>query len=141
MCDYSLECYRSRRAEEGEELVTRRFPSLSQGFVSPEDRYTAVCLKPDTKLALRGIPVSLQRELGVGAEAVATFDYMYNSRSYYHDALFFGNGKAILINALPEGLQAEVLPNESQLDEVNHLIEDAAAIPKPTYQHAGHPSS
>ena len=34
MCDYSLEAYQSRPAEEGEKLTLERFPSGSQGFTT-----------------------------------------------------------------------------------------------------------
>ncbi len=34
MCDYSLEAYLSRPAEEGEKLTLERFPSGSQGFTT-----------------------------------------------------------------------------------------------------------
>ena len=35
MCDYSLEMYQSRPAQQGEEYISNRFRSGSVGFVSP----------------------------------------------------------------------------------------------------------
>ena len=37
MCDYSLMGIPNRLAEEGEELVSHRFPTGSVGFASPRD--------------------------------------------------------------------------------------------------------
>lgn len=35
MCDYSLEAYRSRPAQLGEQYETHQFPSYSIGFIAP----------------------------------------------------------------------------------------------------------
>jgi hypothetical protein len=119
MCDYSLESYQSRDAVEGERLVTRRFQSGSQGFVSPDCPEVAVCLEEGTQLVLRGLPERLQQEKEVGEEVIATFAYLNRSQrrwwafwsldSYYRDGLVFPNGHSIAINKLPEGLEADVL--------------------------------
>jgi hypothetical protein len=119
MCDYSLESYHSRDAVEGERLVTRRFQSGSQGFVSPDCPEVAVCLEEGTQLVLRSLPERLQKEKSVGEEVIVTFSYLNRSQrrwwafwsldSYYRDGLVFPNGQSIAINKLPEGLQADVL--------------------------------
>ena len=44
MCDYSLEAYRSRPAEEDEKLTLERFPSGSMGFTAGSVCDTAVCV-------------------------------------------------------------------------------------------------
>jgi hypothetical protein len=119
MCDYSLESYQSRDAIEGERLVTRRFQSGSQGFVSPECPEVAVCLEEGMQLVLRALPEKLQREKNVGEEVIVSFAYLNRNQrrwwafwsldSYYRDGLLFPNGQSIAINKLPEGLEADVL--------------------------------
>lgn len=119
MCEYSLESYRRRNAIEGETLITQRFPSGTQGFISPGSPRVAVCLIEGTQVLLRDIPEDLQKKLGTDGEAVTTFTYLKNpprrwisfvpSFYYYHDGLQFPNGKQILINDLPEGLEVDVL--------------------------------
>ena len=47
MCDYSLEMYQSRPAQQGEEYISNRFPSGSIGFVSPGDQSIAICMACD----------------------------------------------------------------------------------------------
>ena len=65
MCDYSLEVYRSRPAQEGESYETYRFASGSIGFIAPGDTAVAVCMASDTRLRLEGLPKSVQRFHGV----------------------------------------------------------------------------
>jgi hypothetical protein len=55
MCDYSLEAYLSRPAEEGEKLTLERFPSGSQGFTTGPSCDLAVCVPTETHLLLEGI--------------------------------------------------------------------------------------
>ena len=55
MCDYSLEAYRSRPAEEGEKLTLERFPSGSMGFTTGPACDLAVCVPAESHLLLQGI--------------------------------------------------------------------------------------
>src|SRR5262249_42933318 len=101
MCDYSLINVPNRLANEGEELVTHRFPTGSLGFASsndlcasglkrarpsgiwstlkrlfdplPAEAVAAVCIPPGACLMLLDIPVRLQRDLEVGATEEVVF--------------------------------------------------------------------
>src|SRR5205814_10716089 len=101
MCDYSLMAVPNRLAQEGEELVTHRFPTGSLGLASPADLkraacpppsvktiwdrlreffnppktdpVCAVCIPPGARLELQGLPVRLQHEFAVGPVEVVTF--------------------------------------------------------------------
>jgi hypothetical protein len=67
MCDYSLEAYLSRPAEEGEKLTLERFPSGSQGFTTGPSCDLAVCVPTETHLLLEGIGETVRQACGVGA--------------------------------------------------------------------------
>jgi hypothetical protein len=66
MCDYSLEFYATRQAQDNEVYVTTRFPSGSMGFAAPGDCTTAVCVSYGTRMTLENLPPELQQDLGVG---------------------------------------------------------------------------
>ena len=68
MCDYSLEMYASRPAQESEKYVTIRFPSGSIGLAVPGDCKTAVCVQYDTPLTLENVRDDLQVRFGVKSE-------------------------------------------------------------------------
>ena len=67
MCDYSLEAYRSRPAEEGEKLTLERFPSGSMGFTTVPACDLAVCVPAESHLLLQGIGDTVRESCGVGA--------------------------------------------------------------------------
>ena len=67
MCDYSLEAYRSRPAEEGEKLTLERFPSGSMGFTTGPACDLAVCVPAESHLLLQGIGDTVRESCGVGA--------------------------------------------------------------------------
>ncbi len=73
MCDYSLEAYRSRPARKGERYVTHRFESGSIGLTAAGDRSTAVCVAPDMRLRLQGLPKDVQDRFDVGPEEDVNF--------------------------------------------------------------------
>lgn len=55
MCDFSLEFTRSRAAEDNEDLVLKKFPSYTQGFVSAKegaDQDCAVCCKSGVEMTV-----------------------------------------------------------------------------------------
>ena len=107
MCDYSLEGYRSRPAQVGEQCVTSRFPSASIGLTVPGDCHTAVCLMADTKLRIEGVSEDLQRTYGVEAAEDATF--IRRDSGSYRDAIRFANGAEVLLQQLGVGVKIRVV--------------------------------
>ena len=65
MCDFSLEAYRSRPAEEGEKLTLERFPSGSMGFTAGPSA-TLRCACPRHYFILQGIGEAIREACGVG---------------------------------------------------------------------------
>jgi hypothetical protein len=138
MCDYSLMAVPNRLAQEGEELVTYRFPTGSLGLASPPDlaraataaapgRKTffgmlkeffnppvscpvpAVCIPPGARLRVEGIPQRLQQALGVSPTEEVTFTQLSAAANTYRDALHFVNGRDLRLQELREGMQVKVL--------------------------------
>ena len=104
MCDYSLEMYRSRPAQEGESYRSHRFPSQTIGFVAPQDTQTAVCMACDTRLKLEGIPRTVQESCGVAPTEEATFTRLETGG--HRDAVRFDNGAEASLQQLGEGVTA-----------------------------------
>src|SRR4051794_33803594 len=130
MCDYSLMAVPNRLAQEGEELVTHRFPTGSLGLASAEDlkRATcssrdkktlwtalkdffdppqhnpvcAVCIPPGARLRLEGLPPRLQSEFGAGPLEEVTFTQLSAAVNSYRDAVCFGNGRRLRLQELRE---------------------------------------
>jgi hypothetical protein len=138
MCDYSLMAVPNRLAQEGEELVTHRFPTGSLGLASPGDiaravtaavpnRKTffamlkeffnppaaspvcAVCIPPGARLRLQNIPQRLQQSLGVSPCEDVTFTQLSAAANTYRDAVRFGNGRDMRLQELREGMLVTVL--------------------------------
>jgi hypothetical protein len=155
MCDYSLYTIQNRLAEEGEELVLHKFETGTLGFASVSDLLnlettkkcdrdsfwttitawllrgraapvTAVCIPPGTRLFLTDVPRNVQRSLCIAASEVVVFTEL-SSRSYsYRDALLLPNNTRVLLQDLPEGIRAIVLP----------MSPEPAAIPVRTETYA-----
>jgi hypothetical protein len=106
MCDYSLELYHSRPAQVGETYVTTRFPTGSIGFATSADSRIAVCFACDTRVALEGLPVSLQAAWNVGPSAEAIF--AQREGEGYRDGLRLPDGRFVLLQELPLGLKAHM---------------------------------
>ena len=104
MCDYSLEHYHSRPAQEGETYETNRFPSGSIGFVKPGDQSIAVCMTCDTKVRLSNLPAMLQARLQIGATELVTFTRLDSGT--YRDGVRFANGQAVTLQELGCGVRA-----------------------------------
>jgi hypothetical protein len=51
MCDFSLEMYKSRRAEKGDTLTTYKFATGTIGMCQPGEVHCPTCLQPGTELA------------------------------------------------------------------------------------------
>jgi len=106
MCDYSLEAYRSRPAVRGERYTLHRFPSGSKGFVSPGDCKTAVCIAPDTRLRVTGIPDEVCSVYGVGSSEEVTF--LRLDEHWYRDGVKFDSGLELSLQRLPNGITATI---------------------------------
>ncbi len=115
MCDYSLEHYNSRPAQQGETYETRRFPSGSIGFVVPGEASIAICMSCDTRIRLENLPASLVEKLAVGTAALVTFTRLETST--YRDGVRFDNGRAVTLQELGSGVRA--------------MVEDALVSPEP----------
>jgi hypothetical protein len=137
MCDYSLMAVPNRLAQEGEELVTYRFPTGSLGLASPNDlkRATctertnktlwtvlkdffdppqadpvcAVCIPPGARLRLEGLSPKLQKDWGVGPTEDVTFTQISAAVNSYRDAFRFCNGRQMRLQELREGLRVQVV--------------------------------
>ena len=138
MCDYSLMAVPNRLAQEGEELVTHRFPTGSLGLPSPADiaraavsaaptRKTffamvkeffnppasspvcAVCIPPGARLNLQNIPPRLQQSLNVASCEEVTFTQLSAAANTYRDAVHFANGRDLRLQELREGMPVTVL--------------------------------
>jgi hypothetical protein len=113
MCDFSLHAVKSRPAEVGDKLTTRRFPLGTRGFSAPEDINVAVCLRPGTELSFtdevrRVQPWPLSKN--VICHKTAIFRQInQNNRVTHHDALEFPDGRILLLTLLEEGQHATVL--------------------------------
>lgn len=92
---------------------------------------TAVCIPPGAQLELQDIPTHLQRQYSVSACEDVTFKQLNAEAFRYRDAVCFKNGQEVLLQALPEGLQVEVLQLTSteelelplaQLNDISQLV-------------------
>jgi hypothetical protein len=116
MCDYSLEMYRSRPAQKGEEYISNKFPTGSVGFVAPGDQSVAICMNCDTELELANLPAHLRQQAGLGETEIATFTQI--DGPYHRDAVRFRNGKVLTLQQLGPGVIAslvntiEVIPSK-----------------------------
>jgi hypothetical protein len=147
MCDYSLMAVPNRLAQEGEDLVTHRFPTGSLGLASPADLkraadppaparksfwcavkeffnppktepVPAVCIPPGARLRLQDVPARLQHELGVGVAEDVTFTQISAAVNSYRDAVRFPNGREVRLQELREGQRVRVL-DLSMADELD----------------------
>ena len=138
MCDYSLMAVPNRLAQEGEELVTHRFPTGSLGLASPVDvraataprpavQHTvwqkiraffdppaapavcAVCIPPGARLQVCDIPAKMQQQWGVGEEEEAVFTQLSAAVNTYRDAVRFSGGLEVRLQELREGIKVRVV--------------------------------
>ena len=108
MCDYSLEAYLSRPAEEGEKLTLERFPSGSHGVHDRAEPATWPCACPtETHLLLEGIGETVRQACGVGAVEEVVMTRLEGGP--YKDAVRFSNGTEILLQRLDLGLMAVIV--------------------------------
>jgi len=107
MCDYSLEMYRTRPAEEGADYETHRFQSGSIGFCAPDDKTMAVCMACDMGLTLTDLPEYVQKSAGVSAREDVTFVRLKTGP--YFDGVRFENGQEVSLQQLGPGVKARVI--------------------------------
>jgi len=146
MCDYSLYAIPNRLAEDGEQVVLHRFGSGTIGFASVNDvppkeaecltgwqsvcagakafllprscpTVPAVCMPPGTRLLMTDIPPDVQRVHRIhSGDTVVTTEITSQSYSY-RDAFLLPNGKCVLLQELPEGMEALVLSTALETHE------------------------
>jgi hypothetical protein len=146
MCDYSLYAIPNRLAEEGERVVLHKFDTGTIGFASVldtpqkqirmESRWEtfcsgmkaffmlrscpgvpAVCMPPGTRLMLCDAPFHLQRQHGLRCGDTVTVTEISTQSYAYRDALILPNGKCVLLQELPEGIEAVVLETAPEVSE------------------------
>lgn len=75
----------------------------------PRQPLTAVCVPPGAQLRLEGIPLSMQKDLGLKSTELVTFTQLGCEAYTYRDAVKFENGKEVLLQWLKEKQRAIVL--------------------------------
>lgn len=126
MCDYSLENYSTRRANEGESLVVKTFDSNSKGLVNKQTSGIAVCVLPGTTMVLRDLPQGLREQIGTNAEeAEVMFDHINVPGSYHHDGFRFENGYEMLLQRLPDGLAVDIVATPKSEQNVGEMVNAA----------------
>ena len=127
MCYYSVETGKQRKEDAiaGEPLVLTNLGTHgSKGFASPADTKVAVCIKPDTPLMLRNVPVN---NFGIGPDITVVFVMMTQFASKY-DGIRLENGDMVSLLDLPVGLTVDVLSKEIAA----HTPQDPPSIEKKT---------
>lgn len=139
MCDYSLGGLPNRLAKEGDELVVHKFRTGSMGLASAADlkiptikaeapRRTmwehvrsfleseprandvcAICIPPGAKLTLSNVPAEVQARWSVKEGAEVVFTQTSAMANTYRDAIVMPDGRAALLQCLPEGMRVNVV--------------------------------
>ena len=125
MCDFSLESYGSRKAEQGDRLLVFRFPTGTTGVCRPHEHNCPTCLEPGTELAFDG-PIELWDGLKLppGTATFIQFEcnaWMRNGKPLHHrDGLEMADGKRVLLQNLKPGQTLSVLqvPAEPDADAI-----------------------
>lgn len=146
MCDYSLYAIPNRLAEDGEQVVLYRFGSGTIGFASTTDvrqreltthtgwpgvwasiksmlsprkcpGVPAVCMPPGTRLMVTEIPKDLKAKACVRPGDTVVFTEISSQSYSYRDALLLPNGTCVLLQELPEGMQAVVISTALETSE------------------------
>ena len=103
-----------------------RWARIKSWFQRPlweaEKRVPAVCIPPGSKLILRDIPKTLQRELVVEETEPVTFTQISAEVNTYRDAIRFQNGRQLLLQRLREGQRVTVV-NVSPVFDEDVLVE------------------
>jgi hypothetical protein len=75
----------------------------------PRQPLCVVCIPPGAQLRLEGIPLSMQKDLGLKPVERVTFTQLSCEAYTYRDAVRFDNGKEVLLQWLKEKQKAVVL--------------------------------
>ena len=98
-----------------------RWTQIKSWFQRPlweaEKRVCAVCIPPGSRLILRDIPKTLQRELGVGEIEHVTFTQISAEVNTYRDAVRFQNSRQLLLQRLREGQRVTVVSLSPAVEE------------------------
>jgi len=88
-----------------------------------EKRVPAVCIPPGSRLILRDIPKSLQRELGVSQVEEVAFIEITAEVNTYRDAVRFSNCRQALLQQMREGQRVKVLSTAAgELDPAELIL-------------------
>ncbi|HEX6895153.1 MAG TPA: hypothetical protein VF146_07755 [Bryobacteraceae bacterium] len=98
-----------------------RWAQIKAWFQRPlwqaEKRVCAVCIPPGSRLILRDIPKTLQRELCVDEVEPVTFTQISAEVNTYRDAVRFSNNRQLLLQRLREGQHVTVVSMSPALEE------------------------
>jgi len=98
-----------------------RWARIKSWFQRPlweaEKRVCAVCIPPGSRLILRDIPATLQRELGVEETEQVTFTQISAEVNTYRDAIRFQNGRQLLLQRLREGQRISLVSLSPAVEE------------------------
>ncbi|HLG99953.1 MAG TPA: hypothetical protein VKX49_26830 [Bryobacteraceae bacterium] len=99
-----------------------RWAQIKAWFQRPlwqaEKRVCAVCIPPGSRLILRDIPKTLQRELAVGEIEHVTFTQISAEVNTYRDAVRFSNNRQLLLQRLREGQRVTVVSMSPASEEI-----------------------
>jgi hypothetical protein len=73
------------------------------------DQVPAVCIPPGARLLMDQIPHGLRQEFALDVVEDVTFVQLSADSNRHRDAILFGNGRKVLLQAFPEGICFEVL--------------------------------
>jgi hypothetical protein len=115
-------------SETPEQSPAKWWQAIKNWFeVEPAPEVPAVCVSPGTQLILREIPSAVRQKFDVKEEEMVTFVQLNPTPSGYRDAIRFSNGKELLLQRLPKGLQVDVL-RLSGSDEPEPMPEEPSEI-------------
>ncbi len=127
MCDFSVVAERQRDYRSGETLVITQLGHYTRGTTSPGDPATAVCLRSGACLKVQDLPRAIRWRYDLSkGEVSAIFMQLPNRSGAHRDALFFPNGRTILVNELPLGLILTV--HQDQPQDVRDVVIEAALV-------------
>lgn len=137
MCDYSLEAFRTEKADTGVSYELKAAVTGSKGFFkNPEASYAemcAACITEGSVLRIE-IPEAMQYEHGITAIEDVLFAKLHQDRAYgYHDGVRLENGREYTLQDFPVGTRATVLMlADAQAPEDKPL---ASPAPTPVYEY------
>lgn len=132
MCDYSLETYRSEKADIGVSYTLKSAPSGTKGFFkNPEAsgiELCAACVTEGSVLRIE-IPEAMQYDYGITAIEDVLFVKLGKELVCHHDGVRLENGREHTLQVFPAGTRATVL----MLSDAAAPEDRALAAPAPSY--------